>query len=424
MKKFPWTDHCARTRLADVYTRLEHGAPDVEHVFTQIFEAPPSPTDTPVMQTSALAGALVSVKDLFDVEGYVTRAGTVFFDEDAPAVQDAPALAKLRSAGALFVGHTNMTELAYSGLGLNPHYGTPRNALNPSAIPGGSTAGGAVSVALGLADIAIGTDTGGSLRIPAAFNGITGFKPTQASVSRGGAKALSRSLDSVGPMAKSVAECRLAFETMRSPAAEDRHLAPEFIIPENFGFDDIDPSVQTEFDKAVGRIEAAGFSVSRVHLDVLERYKAMEIWQFSAVECRGEYETYFQDSTLTFDPRVKSRMARADEVGAVRYRQTLNMRHALIQEFEAELADKCLLMPTTPIVPPHFSDVEDDADFGRLNLLALRNPSLANVMDGCSISLPWMHGAIPVGIMLTGTAGRDLSLLDLAAALEAKFSDA
>ena len=184
-----WSAATGTDRLNQSLERVQSDVPAVQSVFTQTYSREAAIKSGNIK--SPLSGALVSVKDLFDVEGYVTRAGTVFMEDDAPATHSAPPVQQLRDAGALLVGHTNMTELAYSGLGINPHHGTPKNVLYPSAVPGGSTAGGAVSVALGLADIAVGTDTGGSVRIPAAFNGIVGFKPTQATVSREGCKSLS-----------------------------------------------------------------------------------------------------------------------------------------------------------------------------------------------------------------------------------------
>lgn len=425
----PWSPATALSRLDAALARVETDGPDSRHVFTQTFAedarnaaraAAQASGPLAGTQTGALTGALVSIKDLFDVAGHVTRAGTRFMAENPPAEEDAEAVARLRRAGAVIMGHTNMTELAYSGLGLNPHYGTPENARYPGAIPGGSSSGGAVSVAQGLCDIAIGTDTGGSLRIPAAFNGIVGFKPTQASVSRRGCLALSRSLDSVGPMARSVAHVRLGYEALKQPTKCTPHaLVREFVIPENFGMEDLEPAVATGFAAAVARIEAAGHKVSRASLASLEAMKSLAVWQFSAVECRGEYDDAYQSQRDLFDPRVASRMARAEETSAVGYRQTLNQRAALIEAFEAELAGRVLLMPTVPILPPSFAAMEDDETYGRVNLQALRNPTIANVMDGCAISLPYAHGGDWIGVMMIAGHGRDTALLDLAEACEA-----
>lgn len=417
MAVFTWSKSDISARMDALSVRLEENESEVQNIFTQTFldgllVKQISPSNEP------LEGALVSVKDLLDVEGYVTRAGTTFMQKDAPAKADAFVVTKMRDAGATIVGHTNMTELAYSGLGLNPHYGTPKNAITPDAIPGGSTSGGAISVAQGLVDIAIGSDTGGSLRIPAAFNRIVGFKPTQTTVSRDGCKALSRSLDSIGPMAKTVAECGVAYECMHSEDAPQQAIEREFVIPTNFGFDDIDPVIDQAFSETVEILLAKGYSVSHQYFEVLETYKTLPVWHFSAVECRAEYENSFQSDRLEIDPLVSSRMSRADEVSAIEYAQTLNLRADLISKFEAELGSKVLIMPTTPILPPKFSEVTNPDEYGKLNLLALRNPSLANVMNGCSISIPMGSSTTPAGLMLTCGAHRDIELLKFAAEIE------
>ena len=413
---YPWTPDSAPIRIADLHARLDRGDPTLRHVFTEVFH------DRLTWQSRAndpLNGALVSVKDLFDVAGHVTRAGSVFMADDPPAENDAPPIQRLRAAGAVLVGHTNMTEVAYSGLGLNPHYGTPDNALQPGCIPGGSTAGGAVSVALGVADIAIGTDTGGSLRIPAAFNGIVGFKPTQATVSRLGCKALSQTLDSVGPMAASVETCRQAFQTMRdNPAATEKDIEPIFIIPTNYGMDDLQPEVAAAFEQAVSRLADAGFEVRRESIDSLESLKSLAVWQFAAVEAHANYDDAFTSGKDQFDPRVSSRIARAESLSAVEYRKTLNQRNELVHQYQAEMMGKVLLMPTVPILAPQLTDLDDDEAYSQVNLQVLRNPSIANVMDCCSISLPVNHEGHATGLMLTAEAFSDQALLSLAARCE------
>ncbi len=418
---YPWTPDSAPIRIADLHARLDRGDPTLRHVFTEVFH------DRLARQSRAndpLNGALVTVKDLFDVAGHVTRAGSVFMADDAPAENDALPIQRLRAAGAVMLGHTNMTEVAYSGLGLNPHYGTPDNALQPGCIPGGSTAGGAVSVALGVADIAIGTDTGGSLRIPAAFNGIVGFKPTQATVSRRGCKALSQTLDSVGPMAASVETCRQAFQTMRDDAnAPEREIDHVFIIPTNYGMDDLQPEVAAAFEYAVSRLTDAGFDIRRGPIDSLESLKSLAVWQFAAVEAYANYADAFTSRRDQFDPRVSSRIARAESLSAVEYRKTLNQRDELIQQYQAEMMGKVLLMPTVPILAPQLADLDDDDVYSQLNLQVLRNPSIANVMNCCSISLPVIHEGHATGLMLTAEAFSDQSLLELAARCESVLAD-
>lgn len=420
----PWSIDTAAARLKTLETRLDQNSPELQNVFTQTFfsTADTQITAAKLSLESPLRGALVSVKDLFDVAGFVTKAGTRVMAQDDAALKDAGAIENLREAGAIFVGHTNMTELAYSGLGLNPHYGTPDNARVKGCIPGGSSAGGAISVACDAVDIAIGTDTGGSLRIPAAFNGIVGFKPSQSVVSRKGCKPLSTSLDSVGPMAKNVATCHLAYRALAmGHDTEHRVVEPTFIIPNNYGMSDLEPAVQQAFESAVGQLSAAGYRVQVMAVDALEGLKSLAVWQFSAVESRAEYEDLYQSQRGQFDARVSSRMARADEVSAIAYCRTLRLREQLITQYKAEMGDKILLMPTVPMLPPKLSVFNDDEVYTRINLQVLRNPSIANVMDGCSISLPFSHGTDTIGVMLTATAYHDESLLELAQECERLF---
>lgn len=424
-KPFSWSIETASERIKILNQRLSVHAPELESVFTQTFL---STADAQVMAAkkmpdTLLKGALVSVKDLFDVEGFVTKAGTLVMAQDGTASKDAQAVKNLRNAGAIFIGHTNMTEFAYSGLGLNPHYGTPNNAVSAGCIPGGSSAGAAISIACDAADIAIGTDTGGSLRIPAAFNGIVGFKPTQSAVSRKGCKPLSTSLDSVGPMAKNVLGCRLAYEVLaKGSDTKKSTLEPTFIIPSNYGMADLEPAVQAAFDAAIDKLSMAGHRVNVTKVDALEGLKSLAIWQFSAVESRAEYEDLYQSKRAQFDTRVSSRMARADEVSAISYCQTLDIREQLIAQYKAEMGSKILLLPTVPILPPKLSIFSNDDVYTQINLQVLRNPSIANVIDGCSISLPFTHEANTIGIMLTAAAYHDESLLELAQECELLFS--
>lgn len=366
-----------------------------------------------------LAGALVSVKALFDVAGEVTTSATTVLRNNPPAEKDALAIARLDEAGAVFTGLTNMSEFAYSGLGLNPHYGTPENAVYPGCAPGGSTSGGAVAVARGLCDIAIGSDTGGSLRIPAAFNGITGFKPTQASVPMTGGKPLSDSLDSFGPMARSVAQCELAWQVMADlPANPVAPKAARLVVPRNFGFDEIEAPVAAGFEAVIERLRAGGLEIVERDLGIVDLYHQVPPWHMTSVESRAHYEDHFQSAPGQFDPRVHARMGRAEEISAVDYRQTLNRRQALIKAFAHEVGNDILLLPTTPILPPKVSDLADDGDFNRLNLLALRNPSLANVCDGCGIALPYANEDHVLSAMLVASGGRDGALLACAKAVE------
>jgi aspartyl-tRNA(Asn)/glutamyl-tRNA(Gln) amidotransferase subunit A len=379
------------------------------NVFTELF-------DYVAPQEGPLNGAIISIKDLFQVEGYKTQAGSVFINKQ-PALQDAAAVALLRKAGASFLGHTNMTELAYSGLGLNPHYGTPDNPINPGRITGGSTSGGAASVALGAADAALGTDTGGSLRIPAAFCGLTGFKPSQQTVSREGSLPLSDALDSVGPIAKTVEECERLWHIL-SGASGTKNGADlsqlTFVVPSNFGMNDLDVLVEQGFNEKLACLEAAGIVVERRFIAALESYKTLPVWQFSAFECQAFYSKAYDLATANIDPRVASRIVRANTIKSEVFQQTQAARHAFIQQMAEDEPNTVFLLPTVAVVAPKLSDLEQDSEYDRLNVLCLRNTSLANVLNGCSLSLPFCFQQEPMGLMLTAGNGMDQGLLDLA----------
>ena len=385
-------------------------------VFTELFEYVEP-------QQGPLNGAIVSIKDLFQVQGYKTQAGSIFINPRL-AECDAASVALLRAAGASFLGHTNMTELAYSGLGLNPHYGTPDNPINAGRITGGSTSGGAASVALGVADAALGTDTGGSLRIPAAFCGLAGFKPSQQSVSREGCLPLSDTLDSVGLIAKTVEECELFWHVLSGTAPLPYSKTSQdietlrIVVPSNFGLNDLDKQVEQGFAEKVTQLEAAGVVVERRFIDALETYKTLPVWQFSAFESRAFYSQHYDLDHVDIDPRVASRIARAKNISVEDFEQTKAARNAFIKRMSEEEPNTVFLLPTVAVVAPRPSDLEQDAKYDQVNLLCLRNTSFANVLNGCSISLPFCFQQEPMGLMLTAGNGMDQVILDLAKKLE------
>lgn len=417
---FPWTPDTAASRLETTLERAA-GDPAAEAVFLKLLgNRARSQAAKAAEAGSPLAGALISVKALFDVAGETTTSATRVLAGDPPATADAPAIARLDAAGGVFAGLTNMSEFAYSGLGLNPHHGTPRNPAYPGCAPGGSTSGGAVSVALGLCDIAIGSDTGGSLRIPAAFTGITGFKPTQSSVTMVGGKPLSDSLDSFGPMAKSVAACELAWQVMAAKDTVPADPTPaRLIVPANFGFTEMDDVVADGFRKVVNTLRETGLEIVDREIAAISLYDSVPPWHMTSVESRAHYEPHFQASADQFDPRVHARMGRAEEISAVEYRQTLNRRQHFIAAFRDEIGKDMLLLPTTPRLPPRIEELADDDAFNRLNLLALRNPSLANVADACAIAMPYRHADSTLSAMLVAAGGRDAELLACAKCVEA-----
>src|ERR1700757_1897845 len=206
---------------------------------------------------SRFAGIPVSIKDLFDIKGQVTRAGSRALEDSAPAEADAPVVARLRAAGFVVIGRTNITEFAYSGIGINPHYGTPKSAYNRSVghVPGGSSSGAAVSIADGMAFGALGTDTGGSCRIPAAFNGIVGYKPTQRRIPLDGGVPLLFTLDSYGPLARTVGCCAVLDAVLADEAVTP--LQPRSIkgmrlaVPTTVALDELEDEVARAFERAL-----------------------------------------------------------------------------------------------------------------------------------------------------------------------------
>ena len=411
-------------KVNKILKKIQNDPASFENIFTELFEKDFNEQLDNInkVKKGKLKGLIISVKDLFDVKGYKTKGGTKFID-DKIAQKDAKCISLIRKAGGLLLGHTNMTELAYSGLGINPHYGTPSNPVFKNSVPGGSTSGGAVSIALDVADITIGTDTGGSTRIPAAFTGITGFKPTQDSISRDNVLVLSTSLDSVGLMAKDVSLCKLGFETMRNKSKNN--IAKnniKIIIPKNFGFEDIDDEIKVGFDSAKEKIIKSGLDIQEIEIPLLDHYKKIPLWQFAAVECQAEYFEAYNNKKHLIDPNVSRRMDRANQVTAVEYVNLCKERTTLISQFNTFLGNNFLLLPTVSITPPLIKDCENVEFYDKMNLISLRNTTLANYMNGCSLSLPYTIKDKPVGIMLNGSTDNDDQLLEIGSKIEKLLS--
>lgn len=372
-------------------------------------------------QPSHFCGIPVSVKDVFAVEGQVTRAGSKVF-ESKPEPRDATAVARIRAAGFVILGRTNMTEFAYSGLGINPHYGTPLSPWRPAErrLAGGSTSGGAASVAFGMAHATLGTDTGGSCRIPAAWCGLTGFKPTATSVPKDGVIPLSFTLDSIGPIARSVGCCAALHSLLSDTQNRPQNVALTELrvgVLEQVVMDGIEPFVATAFVEFVDSLGRTGASVSRFAFPELALLGALNAeGGFAAAESFLYHQQTIETRRNDYDPRVVSRIERGKGWMLDRYANLHQMRNQLIAAFEHRMAAfDVVIMPTTPIVPPKLDDLESDEEYARVNLLALRNPSIANLVDGCSISLPIGDA---VGAMLVSPHGHDGRLLAIAEAIE------
>ena len=377
---------------------------------------------------SPIAGLPVSVKDLFDVAGEPTLAGSVVLRGGPPATADAEVVARLRRAGAVVVGKTNMTEFAFSGLGLNPHYGTPRNPWDRSTgrIPGGSSAGAAVSVTDGMAAFAIGTDTGGSVRIPSALCGLVGFKPTARRVPSGGCYPLSRSLDSIGPLAASVACCATIDRVLSGEAAPVPEALPisglRLGVPRHFVLDDLDPEVARAFSAALTALSAAGAHVVEIEFPALLDLPAInKDGGFAVMEAYALHRRLIAEREADYDPRVASRILRGRGLGVAEYIDLLDRRTALIRTAERVAAPfDALVMPTAALIAPPVSELEaSDEAYFRANARALRNPTVVNFIDGCALSIPCQEpGAAPVGFMVAGVGGSDRRVLAAGLAIE------
>jgi len=382
---------------------------------------------------SRFAGIPLSLKDLFDIAGDVTTAGSRVLRDAPPAPRDAPAVARLRAAGFIPIGRTNMTEFAFSGIGINPHYGTPSSPHDRGSrrIPGGSSSGAAVSVSDAMALGAIGTDTGGSCRIPAAFCGIVGFKPTASRVPTQGAFPLSTSLDSVGPLAATVACCAALDAVLAGEPVEE--LAPfpldalRMAVPQTMVLDNVEPAVAHAFERALMRLRDKGARIVDLPLRELDELRGVNAkGGIVTAEAYALHRPLIAKGEKMYDPRVLARILRGREQDAADYIDLVNARADFTRRVSAIAAPyDALVMPSVPMPAPRMADLEPDDAYRRINMLVLRNPSIANFLDACSISIPCHRsGEAPAGLMLFGQHGSDRRLLSIAAAIENVVSPA
>jgi aspartyl-tRNA(Asn)/glutamyl-tRNA(Gln) amidotransferase subunit A len=372
-----------------------------------------------------LDGAIITIKDLFDVAGEVTRAGSkVIAAHGKPAAVDAPAIHRLRAAGAVIVAKTNMTEFAFSGIGANPHYGTPGNPADRTRIPGGSTSGGAIAVGDHMCEITIGSDTGGSTRVPAGLCGIVGFKPSKWRIPTTGAFPLSSTLDSIGPMARSVSACAKADAVMAGEEPHPFEPAPlaglRVGIAQGFPIENLDETVGPRFSTALDDLRKAGVRLSDEKIALLD--------QVAPVNAKGGlvppealcvHGARLEQHADQIDPNIRVRLERARTINAASYLEMIEARGRLVRAMDARLADlDVIVMPTCPIVAPTIAEVETPDVWSRKNAMVLRNTSLGNFFDLTSISLPIPGSGLPAGLMLMARNGHDHRLFRMAAAIE------
>jgi aspartyl-tRNA(Asn)/glutamyl-tRNA(Gln) amidotransferase subunit A len=377
-----------------------------------------------------LDGAIVSIKDLFDVKGEVTRAGSrVVAEEGRPAPADAPVVTRLRAAGAVIAAKTNMSEFAFSGVGANPHFGTPGNPFDRARVPGGSTSGGGVAVADGLCEIAIGSDTGGSTRIPAALCGVVGWKPSRQRVPTEGAFPLSFTLDSIGPLAKSVAECAAADAVMAGD--KPQMLQPASLaglrlgVVQGMPFESIDDTVAKAWEGAIAALGPAGAKLSDETVALIPDMIACNAkGGFAPTEAFSIHRDRLKRRGRDVDQNIRARIERGGTVSAADYIDMAQERARLVRAMDARMAGlDALILPTTPIVAPRLDEVATLESFGQKNMLLLRNTSMMNFFDLCAISLPLPRGqGLSAGLMVVARNGQDDHLFRVAAAVERLFA--
>ena len=373
-----------------------------------------------------LAGLPISVKDLFDVAGQATLAGSVVLQG-----ADCPAVARLRAAGGLIAGRTNMSEFAFSGVGLNPHHGTPVNPADATVarIPGGSSSGAAVSVATGAAVVGLGSDTGGSIRIPAALCGLVGFKSTASRVPTAGAVPLSTTLDTVCALTRSVRDAVLVHEILSA-----RPVRPGFVtlssrklaVCRTLMQDDLAPEVAQAFERSLHTLSQAGAQIQEIELgDIRDLAAINATGGFSAAESWAWHRPWLARQSQAYDPRVALRIRRGADMSAADYLDLVQARRNWMARMESQLAGlDAVLSPTVPMTAPPMADlVQDDSAFFRVNGLLLRNTSVVNMLDGCGLSLPCHPpGSLPVGLMVWHAAMHDDTVLDVSLQIEAALA--
>jgi aspartyl-tRNA(Asn)/glutamyl-tRNA(Gln) amidotransferase subunit A len=375
-----------------------------------------------------LDGAIVSIKDLFDVAGEPTRAGSKVLVDAPPATADAPVVRRLRAAGSVIVAKTNMAEFGFGIFGQNPHYGTPGNPADRARVPGGSSSGAAVAAADHMCDVSIGSDTGGSTRIPAAVCGIVGFKPSKQRVPTEGAFPLSYTLDSIGPIARTVADCAKADAVMAGE--EFSPLEPASIaglrlgVPQGMMLKELDNTVGTRFGAARKKLSDAGVRLTDEPMRLIDEMAEVNAkGGFAPAEAFAIHRENLAKHADDFDPNVRARIERGAKPTAADYVLMSRERARLIRAMDAQLSPfDAWVLPTTPIVAPTIAEMQDTQTFNSKNMLLLRNTLVWNFFDNCAISIPIPGSGLPVGLMLVARNGHDRRLFEIAAGIERLFA--
>ena len=427
----------ARTRLEEALSRINEPSGEGKRacltVYTDAARAAADAADARAragISLGPLDGRIVSIKDLFDVAGEPTRAASKILADAPPAKSDAPVVRRLRAAGAIIVAKTNMSEFAFSILGMNPHYGTPRNPNSRDRVPGGSSSGAAVAVVDGMCEIAIGSDTGGSCRSPAAFCGTVGYKPSKFRVPTEGVFPLSYTLDSIGPLARTVADCAATDAVIADEEPWSLDPAPlsalRLAIPQGNPLANLDSTVSARFAEATAALGRAGARISDENIPLVDGVRVdSRMAKIYTMETQAIHRERLLARPADFDPYFRTMMEGAGRFSVADYIAVSRERTALVRSTDERLRDfDALVLPTIPIVAPTIAEVSTGFEaFIDKETLVARNTSIANLYDLCAISLPLpRQGGLPVGLMLIARNGQDRKLLRMAAAVERLFS--
>jgi aspartyl-tRNA(Asn)/glutamyl-tRNA(Gln) amidotransferase subunit A len=382
-----------------------------------------------------LDGVPIAWKDLVDMADERTTAGSALFAESPPKEKDAPIVTNLSAAGLVALGKTNLSEFAFSALGLNPHFGTPRNPRDPATprIAGGSSSGAAVAVAAGLAPCAIGSDTGGSIRAPASFCGIVGFKTSEGRIDKRGVFPLSRTLDTIGPLARTVEDCVLIDMALRGQSTS--RVRPfdlsgvEFVVPDRSGIDDVDAAVAANLDIVMKRLAAAGAKVMSRPVPSIGAMRALIAQHGSlvAIEAYTEHHAIFESADAErMDRRVVKRALLARAVSGEDAINLRRGRERLIAALVDELNGALLALPATPMTAPPIDPLEHDDELFRItNLRAIHYTFLGNLFRMCGLALPSGADAerLPTGVQFLAPEGDDERLLSIGLSVETALAN-
>ena len=377
---------------------------------------------------SQFDGMPVGWKDLFDMQGEITTAGSILYLNRPKATKDADIVSIANKAGMISLGKLNLTELAFTGIGDNPHFGTPFSLRGQqlSMSPGGSSSGSAVAVADHYLPIAIGTDTGGSVRLPAAFNGVVGFKTSKNRYPRNGMTYLSRSLDTIGLLTKTVADCISIDHIFSGQLYVDNNLIeskPSFFVPQNFVLDDLDKEVESDFIKAIEIIKGSGFEIKEIEIPAFETaFRVMkEFGSIVSYEAWNEHKDLMvADHAKKIHPYSLQLIEKGQSITLSDLEHITKMQHQGKKQISEKVGEGFMLYPTTPILPPDISKILcDQKKYHKINVKSLRNTTLSNQFDLPSLALPISNDEVKkTSLQISACSGRDSQVLSIAKKIE------